>query len=311
MILTKDEVEFFKENGYLKVKASERGRELAIDAQFGAQFMVREAENNFYRFRQIRDDFLKINIGGVDQIFHPQICKYEVFDAIVESKLLAMAGQLLGTDKPVMALNRLHVTTNYSHTGPWHRDGRMNEEGSIQVALYITPEKGFLIIPGSHKGDKRMEGTDKTDYGHWTRKTLPGQLEMSAEPGDLLFFNSAIRHRGRCVGRRAHVYFNFMKETPPYNVPQKADRHTGTSFIKDLLRDNPDWKALLNDPARNCEYFTPCMPPIRRKFMDRLFATVFHYLLAFLPEDHWIFGKGPFWMVTPNLRMKKAVASSR
>src|ERR1051325_7563926 len=289
-ILKREDREALDLNGFVILPKTIQGNVLS-DAQAAAQRMIHKVEKGEYWLFRIYDDLLKLNIAGIERLFHPEIFQYDLFRAVVSSHVLEIAKEILETESPSMLLNRMHVTTKYSHTGIWHRDATPGDEDHIQVSLYLYPEDRFFIVPMSHR--RKDTDEEKVLLGKSVKADLPGQIKVSVGAGDLLFFRSALLHRASCVGTRANVHFRFGKE------PANTDARCGYQWNI----ASPAWKTLLEDPATNCDFYPEDHPPKRLWFPKRVIATVLHYALAHLPESHRIFER--FRWITPNLRLRR------
>lgn len=276
-------------DGYVVIP-SRLPQEVLERAQEAAQRMIRKVEGGKYPFFRIYDDMVGLNISGVEHIFHPDIREPDLFKAVVDSKLLETAKGILGVERPAMLLNRLHVTTKYSHTGNWHRDALPGVEETIQASLFLYPEDRFFVVPRSH----RRENTPAESVALWksVKADLPGQEVLSVKAGDILFFRSAILHRASCVGTRANVHFRLGK---------KGELPLG-GCLPTIPGADKGWTELLSDPRTNCDYYLPAVPVKRLPVWKRLAATVLHHALSFLPESHRLFQR--FRWLTPNLRLK-------
>lgn len=180
----------------------------------------------YLHYRKFSD--IAVNdVYAIENIFNPDIYEQDIFEAIMKSKVLEISQSLLQDKNIFLSLNRLHCTKNISHSGNWHRDGtssgipedidemlKENENNPIhvQATLPFYEEKGFYIIPGSHK---YSENYIKTREILGSKKILDNETRLDISSGDMIVFNPFIIHRGTCVGRkknqRAHIHMRFTR----------------------------------------------------------------------------------------------------
>ena len=272
-------------------------------AQAAYQRMRRKAESGTYPYRRIYDDLLRTNIAGIEHIFHPDIYEPDLFAAVVESRLLQRAQSLLQTETPVMLLNRIHCTTRYSHSGIWHRDADPGTEPHLQVALFLYDEDRFIVVPGSHRRPNTEEELALLRAS--TKASLPGQEAIGGKAGDLMFFKSAILHRGSCIQERAHVHFRFGKD----QAGAAIHPHRKEWFCRDevLAQCDGAWRVMfektMRDGVDNGESARIPIPGNRARFPKRAVGTLLHHALFFLPESHPFFERVKW--VAPNLRLRR------
>lgn len=264
--------------------------------------MLEKAESGLYPHVRIYDDLLRTNIAGIEHIFHPGIYEPDLFDAVVESRLLQRAKLLLNMATPVMLLNRIHCTTRYSHTGIWHRDADPGTDPHVQCALFLYDEDRFIVVPGSH--NRKSTDEEESLLRQSIKEVLPGQVAIGGAAGDLMFFKSAILHRGSCVHQRAHVHFRFGK------APADAAIHPHRKewFLRPevLAQCDGDWKAMfektMTDGRDNAESTLADRSWRPANLIKRTIGTALHHALFFLPEAHPLFER--FRWIAPNLRLR-------
>lgn len=292
----------FNKQGYVIFKnVIERSTLLAAQAAY--QRMLRKVERGIYPYCRIYDDLLRTNIAGIEHIFHPDIYEPDLFAAVVESRLVERAKVLLGAQTPVMLLNRIHCTTRYSHTGIWHRDAEPGTEPHLQVALFLYDEDRFMVLPNSHK--RELTGEERALVSRSLKARLPEQAAIGGQAGDLMFFKSAILHRGSCIHTRANVHFRFGKDLAAAAVPP----HRKEWFLRDevLARCDGAWRTMFERTMCDGEDNTESAhaPPSGSllRFLKRVAGTALHHALFFLPESHPLFER--FKWTAPDLRLRK------
>lgn len=160
-------------------------------------------------------------IWGVQHLLHPEFPGREAFARFYFSeKILSVAETLLGVsveDKKkdeealVMELfNMLVAPETKDFELRWHRDdipGTVDAEEELallhaksphgkqshaQYNLALCPDASLVVVPGSH----RRVRTDAERTADPYEPTLPGQLVVQLNPGDAVFYDSNIVHRG-------------------------------------------------------------------------------------------------------------------
>ena len=161
-------------------------------------------------------------IWGVQHLLHPSMPGRSSFAACYFSDaILAVAGELMGVSAPaagedteeplVMELfNLLVAPETKDFELRWHRDDipetASAEEEVEQLAkkspggrqshaqynLALCPDASLVVVPGSH----RRARTDVERAAAPYEPVLPGQLVVELQPGDAVFYDSNILHRG-------------------------------------------------------------------------------------------------------------------
>lgn len=302
--LTSDEIEFFDQNGYVVVPGVLRPETLALAREAYWKIIQKCRADEYLEYRvenQLSDD----HIFGIERIFNPAIYQPDLFEAIIESYLLACTKQLLRADDVMIALNRIHCTNDFSYSGPWHRDGKAGQTDHVQSALCLYDEKRFFVVPGSHR--KPVAGEELFQREIWCRRPFEGQRMIRAAAGDLLLFHSSVLHRGSCVGRgshrRAYVHFRIAKlgatqdisrmPPPEYEANPSAmnrDPAWGEAMRNSLASSITRAPLVVRSPRQNTA----------RGVVKKSFYRLAYYGLSFLPEAHAFFSTRPNF--TPYLR---------
>lgn len=164
------------------------------------------------------------NIWGVQHLLHPDMNVRDTFAEIYFSdEVLSVVKELLGlTDDPrgdeklVMELFNLLVSPGEEQDFElcWHRDDirpdvtREEEERQLkekspdgrqlhaQYNIALFNDASLIVIPGSHRRVRTETERNAAPY----EPELPGQLVVELEPGDAVFYDSNILHRGSYNG---------------------------------------------------------------------------------------------------------------
>lgn len=170
-------------------------------------------------------------IWGVQHLLHPSMPGRDSFAKCYFSpSILAVAEELLGvqqqsnkpetetqTNEPlVMELfNLLVAPETKDFELRWHRDDipetASAEEELQQLAakspggrqshaqynLALCPDASLIVVPGSHRRARTDVERNAAPY----EPVLPGQLVVELQPGDAVFYDSNILHRGVYKGK--------------------------------------------------------------------------------------------------------------
>ncbi|GES60231.1 phytanoyl-CoA dioxygenase family protein [Aspergillus terreus] len=166
-------------------------------------------------------------IWGVQHLLHPEMPGRAEFARFYFSdKVLAVAEELLGItadahkqdgEEPlVMELfNLLVAPETKDFELRWHRDDipetvSAEEEAALlakkspggrqshaQYNLALCPDASLIVVPGSHR---RVRTEIERNAGPYEAE-LPGQLVVELQPGDAVFYDSNILHRGVYRGK--------------------------------------------------------------------------------------------------------------
>ncbi|KIV91139.1 hypothetical protein PV10_05715 [Exophiala mesophila] len=160
------------------------------------------------------------NIWGVQHLLHPEMSDRDSFaDLYFSQEVLSVVEELVGlkgdpeaNDKLVMELFNLLISPadNTDFELCWHRDdirpdvsleeeARQLSEKSpngqqlhAQYNIALFDDASLIVIPGSH----RRVRTDTERTASPCEASLPGQLIVELGPGDAVFYDSNILHRG-------------------------------------------------------------------------------------------------------------------
>ncbi|KAJ5497229.1 Phytanoyl-CoA dioxygenase [Penicillium fimorum] len=163
-------------------------------------------------------------IWGVQHLMHPEMPGRESFARCYFSpSILTVAEELMGientdseTEPLVMELfNLLVAPETKDFELRWHRDDISEhataEEELAQLAakapggrqshcqynLALCPDASLIVVPGTHTRARTQVERDADPYA----AELPDQLVVQLQPGDAVFYNSNILHRGVYRGK--------------------------------------------------------------------------------------------------------------
>jgi EEF1A N-terminal glycine/lysine methyltransferase len=148
-------------------------------------------------------------IWGVQHLMNPSLPGHDLFTSLYfSSAVLDIVKQLLGDcadDDLVMELFNMLVRPDRDFELRWHRDdipaGATAEEElrrlgkpawHAQYNLALYPDSSLVLVPGSH----RRARTDVERFASPFEASIPEQITVDLEPGDIAFYDNNILHRG-------------------------------------------------------------------------------------------------------------------
>ncbi|PWY72211.1 phytanoyl-CoA dioxygenase family protein [Aspergillus sclerotioniger CBS 115572] len=159
-------------------------------------------------------------IWGVQHLLHPEMpgrtefARFYFSEKVlaVAEELLGLKGKAKGQDEPlVMELfNLLVAPETKDFELRWHRDdiqetvtpeeelrlleakSPLGKQSHAQYNLALCPDSSLIVIPGSHRRVRTEVERNAAPY----EPELPNQLIVELQPGDAVFYDSNILHRG-------------------------------------------------------------------------------------------------------------------
>lgn len=188
---TDAEQAFFLEHGYLHV-----------------QGVLDREQVDFYR-----TEFDRVWEQEAPKVNQHKLLKYQSFiDLIEHPPILERQQAIFGNQTQLLQYDLLRQDANSNMPArSWHRDFIFpgDRPHSINTIVYLDPmshERGpTCVVPGTHRGEEYPP----LDRIH---TSLPGEVEVLAEPGDAVFINGAIWHSGganRTQGLRRGIFLYF------------------------------------------------------------------------------------------------------
>ena len=142
----------------------------------------------------------------ISHMLHPD--KYDcAFAAWLDSDIIPMVEAILDGPGRHSLFGMVASGGAYPYSTPWHRDlcrpGNANEAEilerdllrHIQFNAPLKPGDCFLqIVPGSHA--RHATEAELTVYTNSPNGDMPGQITVELEPGDIVYYNANLWHRG-------------------------------------------------------------------------------------------------------------------
>lgn len=279
-------IDIFKKYGYLKINDALE-QDLIEQSKKDLEKIKKFCQNKKYNYIRVYEDYSeKINIAGIENIFHESIINQNVVTILEKSDVINIAKDLLNTEEIVMTLSRYHITENISHLGKWHRDGKPGKLESIQLNIYLYDESGFEIVPNSHVNENSAEENELLKNSPYTK--LTNTQNISSRSCSVLAFHPSFLHRGKSIYRRAHIHLRFRKKT---KLEKEVDIYKGFNFLDNYLMADETKKIILSSL-----YFQKNLSPYHhrsniKKFCIRKIRILLHKLFFFLPYNSIFYKK--------------------
>lgn len=159
--LTQEQVDFYRENGFLAVGPITTDEELE---------RLRAIYDRLFAERAGREEGNQFDLGGTDeedkeatlpQILDPSRYAPELREGLFRVNALAIARQLLGPEAQARGEHAIFKPAGVGAETPWHQDEAywdpMTEYDSISIWIPLqeaTADNGCLwFVPGSHRGE--------------------------------------------------------------------------------------------------------------------------------------------------------------
>ena len=156
-------------------------------------------------------------IWGVQHLMNPDLPGSDVFTKLYFSEeVLGIAKELLqcGDQDLVMELFNMLVRPDTDFELRWHRDDipataepeeemeRLLEPAwHAQYNFALWEDESLVLVPGSHKRARTKTEKEADPF----EASLPDQLVVKLEPGDIAFYNNNILHRGVYDSRKERI----------------------------------------------------------------------------------------------------------
>lgn len=158
------------------------------------------------------------DIWGVSGLLHPELKEMSLpFQELYsDPRLLDIAGDILQTSKDGLSMELFNMLINpLTDFGlDWHRDCirpdvtpeeeadqlLLDPYAGTQFNLALTEDSCLIVVPGSHKRVRTEEEREKTT-DESKQKHISDQITVVLHPGDVVFYNSNILHRGSYLAK--------------------------------------------------------------------------------------------------------------
>jgi hypothetical protein len=174
------------------------------------------------QFPPWNDDPRETGIWGVQHLLHPDLPDTDTFaESYFGRQIVLPVTQLLDCSEQelVMELYNMLVRPDRDFALRWHRDdigpdvspeeelARLQEpmlHAQWNLALY--EDRSLVVVPGSHKRAR----TEMERHADPYEDDMPGQMIVRMSPGDVVFYNNNILHRGVYDSRMERVTREYL-----------------------------------------------------------------------------------------------------
>ena len=302
--MNKIEIEHFQENGFLIVDNPAESK-FIDNAKNSFKKILLKAKKENYRYVRVYDDYInKLNLAGIESVFHPEIIDQNIVELLNRSKIISYAKNILG-ENIKLTLSRYHITENISHVGIWHRDALVNQPlNTLQINYYLFDERGMQIIPKSHLNELREKENSKINKYPYSK--LKEAQFVETKQTQILIFNPALLHRGISANKRANLHFRFEKKDNIINTKSACELdYEKKKFYYKNIKFSDEWKEIVFSDksiifSKNLKkYHHP--QKLKNKLL-RIFRYTIYNVMFFFPINFLLYKK---FNVRPNLKLRK------
>ena len=189
------------------------------------------------------------SIWGIQHLLHPHLPTSPAFiPSYFHPRIIAVVKELLQCtdDELLLGLYNLLIrptNTNEDFELRWHRDGvasnataeeelaKVDEQASqAQWNLALYDDESLIVIPGSHSRPRTEAERSAGEY----ETGLEGEMRVELKPGDVVFYNNNILHRGYYDVRRERVtlHGNMAHIRSGALKAESLARHGASDFVK-------------------------------------------------------------------------------
>ena len=242
-MLTRSEIDAFVENGYIIRKDALSQTDIqtyhsAID-RILHKCLVKGLHADHLRYIDgERDD-----IWGVNNIFHPSICEQALVDALAHPQILDVIEALIGQKLRYHLCTLLVSSEQKPYHINWHRDSAPDGEVPLETLLArlrshvqlngaLYDDETLHIVPGSHR--RELTDAERVVIRQTPKSTMPDQLVVKLQAGDIVFYNSSLLHKGyNPTDAKRQTLRYAVLTTPPENEPPNPQSLTSQEWLNE------------------------------------------------------------------------------
>jgi hypothetical protein len=243
---------FFHENGYYILREAFGKDELAVLRERARiiQERVRKAPIKGTRFFGVPDSVTNdVQKGpytwGVNEITRPELFDAVLINALGSEKIDAVLTAVIEEPR-AWGLKILWAPQVVDYDLIWHRDVADKLEpvipykdprnDHVQFNAALEYDDSFIVIPKSHR---RPLTPDELSMRRQNTATLPGQLRVELDPGDVVFMDAHAFHRGQAKAGAPRLSLHFSVQAQwvplkPWGEPEHFAWITSDDFIGQL-----------------------------------------------------------------------------
>jgi len=242
-MLTSSEINAFVENGYIIRKEALSETDIqtyrsAID-RILHKCRVEGLHANHLRYIDgERDD-----IWGVNNIFHPSIREQALVNSLAHPGILDVIEALIGERLRYHLCTLLVSSDRKPYHINWHRDSAPDGEVPLETLLSrlrshvqlngaLYNDETLYIVPGSHR--RELTDAERAVLQQTPKAAMPNQLAVKLEPGDIVFYNSSLLHKGyNIVGTKRQTLHYAVVVAPPESTPANPESPTSQEWLNE------------------------------------------------------------------------------
>jgi ectoine hydroxylase-related dioxygenase (phytanoyl-CoA dioxygenase family) len=206
-MLTGQELYLFERAGYFVRHGVLAGAALQACRE-AAQRVVEKGRAGLYAevrwSDEARDDF-----WGVNHILHPTVREPALLEALANPQVQSVIEDMFGEHARYHLATLLCSPARKPYHIAWHRDIGPNPdappaEQAAHLARYaahvqfngaLVEDESLWVVPGTHLSPLLPEQREALRQN--PRGDVPGQVCVRLEPGDFVFYNANLLHKGR------------------------------------------------------------------------------------------------------------------
>ncbi len=192
-------------------------------------------------------------IWGVNNILHPDVREAALLRSLGEPAILDVIADLVGPRLQHHLCSLLVNPASMSYRIQWHRDTPFDVESEedglramlrnhVQLNGALRRDHCLSIVPGSHR--RVMTGDERAVLADDPHGDMPGEMVVTLDAGDIVFYNSNLLHRAACGPddnrQTLHYAVHAYHPETPTGGPQAQPWLTEPAFLDTLpetLRD--------------------------------------------------------------------------
>jgi len=242
---------FFSENGYYVLREAFDAEELALLREKAKviQDRVRNVPMKGTRFFGVPDGVDDADKGpytwGVNEITRPELFDPALINALGSEKVDDVLSGVIEAPR-AWGLKILWAPQKADYDLIWHRDVNDKLEpvipfkdprnDHVQFNAALEYDDSFIVIPKSHR---RPLNEDELSMRRTGTGTLPGQLRVELDPGDIVFMDAHAFHRGQAPAGAPRLSLHFSVQAQwvplrPWGEPEHFAWITSDEFISQL-----------------------------------------------------------------------------
>ena len=242
-MLTSSEINAFVKNGYIIRKGALSQTDIQAYRNAIDRILHKCRVEGLHADHLRYIDGERDDIWGVNNIFHPSIRERALVDALAHPQILDVIEALIGERLRYHLCTLLVSSERKPYHINWHRDSapdgevplerllsRLRSHVQLNGALY--DDETLYIVPGSHR--RELTGAERAVIQQTPKANMPNQLAVKLAPGDIVFYNSSLLHKGYNPNdsKRQTLHYAVVV-APQENEPANPQSPTSQEWLND------------------------------------------------------------------------------